>query len=60
MKDAGTMPEVREELVRAVRNGRMRAVRNVVSKFDDKVVVGRTAVMGVETVQEGAQHTSLW
>ena len=59
MKDAGTMPEVREELVRAVRNGRMRAVRNV-SKFDDKVVVGRTAVMGVETVQVGAQHTSLW
>lgn len=34
---------------------------SVVSKLGDEVVVmGRTAVMGVEAVQEGAQHTALW
>ena len=34
---------------------------SVVSKLDDEVVfVGRSAVVGVEAVEEGAQHTALW
>lgn len=33
----------------------------VVSTLDDEVVVvGWSAVVGVETIQEGAQHTALW
>ncbi len=34
---------------------------SVVGKLDDEIVImGRTAVVGVEAVQEGAQHTALW